>query len=336
MTNVQEAEELSNRGSSLNNNEQNIEFGKEESVFCTPEFLNVQKDKEMGHHKSTLNSTLNTQESSLHNSDEKELSLNNKENSSGTLKRNESSFNSNEKELPFNVKGVLMSIYTYTVFHYCLVVQETITTPMVIKLYDWSATQINLLFAGAGAISLVTSLSVRYGSRRIRDQTLLIAGISIGLLGSILQMDIPQIEKVLPVGRFAVGFMLTYIAYSIGRNVVLGIFSNALGPYSQGAWVGVITAAGAIPGALAPFVAWQVMEVVYWRTWLEFGLRSLFLVTALVGSIMTVRFLVPYSEFVGLHTVPGDENVDRNLNTSSNSPPSPNLPLSTPLLDDGG
>ena len=308
----------------------NFELGKEESsTFSTRGLLNIQKDKDLGCH----NSTLDTKESSLYNSDE---TLDNNESSNDTLNREESGFNSDKKELPFNIKGVLMSIYTYTVFHYCLVVQETITTPMVIKLYDWSSTQINLLFAGAGLISLITSLSVRYGSRRVRDQTLLIAGISIGLLGSVLQMDIPQIEKVLPVGRFAVGFMFTYMAYSIGRNVVLGIFSNALGPFSQGAWVGVITAAGAIPGALAPFIAWQVMEVVNWRTWLEFGLRSLFLLSALVGSIMTIRFLVPYSEFVGAHSVPGSENADSNLQTSSKSPSNLNSQLTSPLLDDDG
>ena len=246
-------------------------------------------------------------------------------NQGGIVNTDESSFNSDKKEPPFNVKGVLMSIYTYTVFHYCFSVQETITTPMVIKLYDWSATQINLLFAGAGAISLVTSLSVRYGARRIRDQTLLIAGISIGLLGSILQMDIPQIEKVLPVGRCIVGFMLTYIAYSIGRNVVLGIFSNILGPSSQGAWMGVIVAAGAMTRAFVPFVAWHAVEVVHWRTWLEFGLSSLFLLLALVGSIMIMRFLVPYSEFVGLHTVPDDKMFDRFPTRTSS--------LTTPLLD---
>eukprot|EP00956_Cyclotella_meneghiniana_P042126 scaffold248370_cov87-Cyclotella_meneghiniana.AAC.2 len=70
--------------------------------------------------------------------------------------------------------------------------------PMVIKLYDWSPVQINMLFVGAGAISLITSFLVRYISRHVRDQTLLIASIVIGLLGSILQMDIPQIERVLP------------------------------------------------------------------------------------------------------------------------------------------
>ena len=111
---------------------------------------------------------------------------------------NQPSINSNHKELPFNTVGVLMSIFIFLVHYYSFAVQETITTPLVITLYNWSPIQINLLFAGAGMISLITSFSVRYISRHVQDQTLLIASIVIGLLGSILQIDIPQIERVLP------------------------------------------------------------------------------------------------------------------------------------------
>ena len=44
------------------------------------------------------------------------------------------------------------------------------------------------------------------------------------------------------------------------------------------------------------------MEVVNWSTWLDFGLCLLFLLSALVGTIITIDFLVPYDEFVGIHT----------------------------------
>ena len=253
-------------------------------------------------------STLDTEESSFY-SDGQELQTSTVQkdkkvsNHSSDLDSEELGIKSDRKEPPFNIKGVIMSIYTYAIFHYCLVVQETITTPMVMKKYNWSLTQINLLFAGAGFVSLVTSLSVRYLSRRIRDPNLLIASVVIGLLGSILQMDIPWIEKVLPIGRFVLGFMLSYMAYSIGRNVVLGLFSNILGSSSQGKWMGVITAAGAIARSLAPFLAWQAMEVVQWKTWLEFGLCALFFLISLVGTIVTFDILVPYSEFAAKHTL---------------------------------
>ena len=50
---------------------------------------------------------------------------------------------------------------------------------MVMKLYNWSAKEINLLFATAGVTALISTLSVRYNTRFVRDQTLLITGIGI-------------------------------------------------------------------------------------------------------------------------------------------------------------
>ena len=275
---VNRSSTLDTEGSSFDSNDEEPLFNQEIEYTCK-----MTK-------KSDDGGILDTEEPSHDNSDDRK-------NSSNALHEEDSS--SNSEELPFNAVGILMCIYFIVIFQYYFSVQETITTPMVIKLYDWSATEINLLFAGAGVVSIVTSLSVRYLSRRVQDQKLLIASIMIGLLGSILQMDIPPFEKILPVGRFIAGFVLTYIAYIIGRNVVMGIFSNVLGPSDQGKWMGVFTAAGAITRAIVPFLAWQAINVVHWRTWLEFGLRSLFLLSALVGSIVNIRFLVPYSEFVG-------------------------------------
>ena len=185
------------------------------------------------------NSTFDMEES---NSDEEGHPFNSEEihsvvqedtaivNSGKNLDTRGSSYDSENKELPFNATGVLMSIYMNICFYYCFAVQETITTPMVMKLYNWSATEINLLFTAAGVTALITSLSVRYITRFVRDQTLLIAGIGIGLLGSVLQIDIPQIEETLPVSRFILGFILTYFSFPVRRIVVMGIFSNILGP----------------------------------------------------------------------------------------------------------
>ena len=203
-----------------------------------------------------------------------------------------------------------MSIYLNTCFYYCFAVQETITTPMVMKLYNWSATEINLLFAAAGMTALITSFSIQYITQYVRDQTLLIAGIGIGLLGSILQVDIPQIEKVLPASRFIAGFILTYFSFPVRRIVVMGIFSNVLGPSRQGTWMGVMIAAGMMARSVAPFIAWQAMQAVNWSTWLDFGLCSLFLLSALVGTIITIDYLVPYDEFVGMHTTSEYESFD--------------------------
>eukprot|EP00956_Cyclotella_meneghiniana_P018560 scaffold30993_cov50-Cyclotella_meneghiniana.AAC.4 len=176
-----------------------------------------------------------------------------------------------DKKLLFNTVGVIMCNFFFLVHYYSFAVQETITAPMVVKLYDWSPVQINMLFIGAG-------------------------------------IDIPQIERVLPMYRFILGFSLSTMAFPIGMSVVLGLYSNILAPVNQGRWMGVIFAVSAVPRALGPFLALEALEAVDWRTWLEFGLCSLFFLIALVGAISTLSLLAPYSEFVA--SIPTHENIN--------------------------
>eukprot|EP00956_Cyclotella_meneghiniana_P028824 scaffold68185_cov40-Cyclotella_meneghiniana.AAC.1 len=88
----------------------------------------------------------------------------------------------------------------------------------------------------------------------------------------------------------------------------MGIFSNVLGPSNQGSWMGVMTAVGMMARSVAPFIAWQAMQAVKWSTWLDFGLCSLFLLSALVGTIITIDYLVPYDEFVEMRTTSEYQN----------------------------
>eukprot|EP00956_Cyclotella_meneghiniana_P001679 scaffold1823_cov38-Cyclotella_meneghiniana.AAC.10 len=255
--------------------------------------------------------TLDTEES---NSDEEDHPLRSEEilnvneegilNSGSNTGVEESSHNSdfNELELPFNAR-----------------VQETVTTPMVIKFYNWSTREINLLFATAAFISLLASISIRFINQHVQDRTLMIASIGICLLGTILQIEIPQIETILPVSRFICGFLLTYLGFPVGRVVVMALFSNILGPTNQGKWMGVIYAAASMARAITPFIAWQIMEAVNWKTWLNFGLCSLLLLSDLVGIIATFGFLIPYSEFVGVDAVSDHESVDSNSPSSASS-----------------
>ena len=242
---------------------------------------------------------LDTEES---NSDEEDHPLRSEEilnvnekgilNSGSNTGVEESSHNSDFNELPFNARGIYMSIYVSTCFSYCFAVQETVTTPMVIKFYNWSTREINLLFATAAFISLLASISIRFINQHVQDRTLMIASIGICLLGTILQIEIPQIETILPVSRFICGFLLTYLGFPVGRVVVMALFSNILGPTNQGKWMGVIYAAASMARAITPFIAWQIMEAVNWKTWLDFGLCSLLLLSDLVGIIATFRFFL--------------------------------------------
>lgn len=232
---------------------------------------------------------------------------------------------SEEKALngnPFNSMGVSMSIILFFVHYYSFAVQETITTPMVSVIYNWSSLKINLLFTGAGMASLLTSFSVRCLTRYVEDRSMLVASIVIGLIGSMLLMDEP-FNKTLPVWRFLVGFSLTTIAFPVGRNVVLGVFGNVLGPVNQGRWMGIIIAVSALPRVLGPFLALKTLELIYWKTWLEFGICTALFGVAILGTLQNIRSLVPYSEFI--QSQHGNKSEPNALMNSYNPVPSPLL-----------
>ena len=175
------------------------------------------------------------------------------------------------KEAPFNHMGVAMCMVIFYVHYYSFAVQETIITPLAMLLYRWDVLEINLLFLGAGILSLLTALSVRYLTSYIQDQTMLIASIFIGFLGSIILVDLP-LDETLPVWRFLLGFSLITVAFPIGRNVILGIYGNVLGEVNQGKWMGIIIAISAFPRVIGPFISLDLLTMVDYQTWLEFGI----------------------------------------------------------------
>eukprot|EP00573_Skeletonema_grethae_P011799 CAMPEP_0201700996 /NCGR_PEP_ID=MMETSP0578-20130828/30856_1 /ASSEMBLY_ACC=CAM_ASM_000663 /TAXON_ID=267565 /ORGANISM="Skeletonema grethea, Strain CCMP 1804" /LENGTH=534 /DNA_ID=CAMNT_0048188201 /DNA_START=42 /DNA_END=1646 /DNA_ORIENTATION=- len=198
---------------------------------------------------------------------------------------------------PFNYMGVAVSMFLFYIHYYSFALQETVITPLCAGIFDWDAIEVNLLFTCAGVLSLVTSFAVRLLARYLDDRILLVASIFIGLIGSAFLMDLPFSSE-LPIWRFLAGFSMITIAFPIGRNVVLGIFGNVLGPVNQGRWMGAMIAISAFPRIVGPFIALKLMEVVRWKTWLEFGICacSFFVVLALV--MQNIDLLVPYEDFL--------------------------------------
>lgn len=198
---------------------------------------------------------------------------------------------------PFNYMGVAVSMFLFFIHYYSFTLQETIITPLCSIVFDWKGIDVNLLFTCAGVLSLVTSFAVRLLARYLDDRILLVASILIGFVGSVFLMDLPFSSE-LPIWRFLAGFSMITIAFPIGRNVVLGIFGNVLGPVNQGRWMGAMIAISAFPRIVGPFIALKLLEVVRWKTWLEFGICacSFFVVFALV--MQNIDLLVPYEEFL--------------------------------------
>uniref|UniRef100_A0A6U4JKV3 Major facilitator superfamily (MFS) profile domain-containing protein n=1 Tax=Phaeomonas parva TaxID=124430 RepID=A0A6U4JKV3_9STRA len=199
--------------------------------------------------------------------------------------------------------GLYICLWIFFVHYYSFAVQETVTTPLAMHLYDWTPLEVNLLFVGAGLLSLLTSLCVKYLTRVFADSTLLVFSLVVGLAGCVLLVDVPVEEPVKGAGygnrvhgdqpslslwRFLVGFALITVAFPFGRNVTLGVFSNVLGPGPQGLWMGVMLAVGAIPRTLGPFSAIWVLEEVNWQTYLEFGSCAILF---MVGLMVAVTFL---------------------------------------------
>jgi len=198
---------------------------------------------------------------------------------------------------PFNYMGVAVSMFLFYIHYYSFAVQETIITPLSRVLYDWDPIEVNLLFTCAGVLSLITSFAVRLLARYVEDRILLVASILIGFIGSAFLMDLP-FSPDLPVWRFLAGFSMVTVAFPIGRNVVLGIFGNVLGPVNQGRWMGAMIAISAFPRIVGPFIALELLEMVRWKTWLEFGICAclFFVVFALV--MQNIDLLVPYEDFL--------------------------------------
>ena len=159
----------------------------------------------------------------------------------------------------------------FHVYYYSFAVQKTMITPLVMMLYRWTPVEINLLFTGAGVVSLITALSVRYLARYVEDRILLMASILIGFSGSLLLVDVP-FNQTLPIWRFLLGFSLITVAFPIGRNAVLGIYGDVLGDANQGRWTGIIFAVSSLPRVIGPFISLELLIAVIWQTWLEFGI----------------------------------------------------------------
>lgn len=139
---------------------------------------------------------------------------------------------------------------------------------------------------GAGVVSLLSSLGVKFLAPSVSDVRLLLASLVIGALGNAVMIDFPGEStgklhvlfdecrasdsrslvslgdwgignthwrtrsfgrfcagyakghaSAPPVEGFILGFVMLNIAFPIGRNVVLSLYSKILGPCPQGAYV---------------------------------------------------------------------------------------------------
>ena len=255
-----------------------------------------------------------------------QMAVNSKNEANGSEREIANTAPSGSQDALFNITGVTMCMVIFYIHYYSFAVQETIITPMVMLLYGWDSLEVNLLFMGAGVLSLITAFAVRYLTRVVEDRTLLLASVLIGFVGSVLLIDRP-FNATLPVWRFLLGFGLITVAFPIGRNVVLGIYGNLLGEVNQGKWMGAIFAVSAFPRVVGPFVSLDLLKAVKWQTWLEFGICAVFFGLTLIATWRNLE------DFVPLQVVAREQSKENQLVASHNPMPSPMLRRSPTAVD---
>uniref|UniRef100_A0A7S4RE02 Major facilitator superfamily (MFS) profile domain-containing protein n=2 Tax=Ditylum brightwellii TaxID=49249 RepID=A0A7S4RE02_9STRA len=216
-----------------------------------------------------------------------------------------------QQEQKPNYIGLSICIILFFVHYYSFAVQETIITPWVIHDYGWDPLRVNLLFVGAGILSLIASIVVKYASRVLDDRVMLFFSALIGFVGSVLLIDYPTAtddytidaeengnvkHNVVPIPQFLIGFALITLAFPFGRNVTLGVYGNVLGPINQGRWMGLMLAVSAIPRALGPFAAVSLLEKADWYTYMEFGLAALLFGVGCLFNICFWSKLIPFED----------------------------------------
>jgi ceroid-lipofuscinosis MFS transporter 7 len=209
-----------------------------------------------------------------------------------------------DANLPAPSTGAIFTLLVMFFVHfYSFAVQETITTPLVLNLYGFEQYEVNLLFVAVGILSLLTSYIVGIMSRFFSDRTILISSILLGLLGSVVLID--SSERFLELDRFFIGFAIITVAFPMGRNVTISIYSAVLGNVEQGFYMGLMLAVGAIPRALGPFWAIKSLQIAedergHYHTWLEFETASAMFLVGLAFVICTYKSLVPFEDYHGL------------------------------------
>jgi hypothetical protein len=130
-------------------------------------------------------------------------------------------------------RSLLLPVGTVNWVQTLQAIYETLMTPLVPALFGWSPKAVDLLFVGSGIVSLFASIAVKYASRVVSDITLLQMSLTAGVAGCLLLIDFPgyaSADGAVPLSGFLVGFTLIVIAFPVGRNVILSLYSQVLGP----------------------------------------------------------------------------------------------------------
>lgn len=202
-----------------------------------------------------------------------------------------------EKQVPFQNQGAKegltltygLVVCNFVAFvHFCgFAVQETVTTPLVEKLFGWTVFHATLLFTFGSIFALGAFGGVLLSSSRFSDRGMMLFSIALGAVGyaSLIYTEGFALHE----HRFVSGFALISIAFPIGRATSMALYTKLLPMEGQGTGQGVLLAVGAVARILGPICAIQALLM-------EHGGLVVFGVTALLFSICAGVVLLGYSQ----------------------------------------
>ena len=110
---------------------------------------------------------------------------------------------------PPSLMSTLSLLLTFLAHFYSFAVTETITTPMLMNLYDMNTLSLNMFYVFTGGVALVGNLVGKGGRMGV------MASLALGAAGSAVLMD--EGEAQLGWVRFLVGFTLVTLAFPLGE-----------------------------------------------------------------------------------------------------------------------
>lgn len=169
------------------------------------------------------------------------------------------------------------------------VVQETVTTPLIEKLYGWSVFHATMLFTFGSLFALGATIMVLKLSSRFSDRGMVLFSIGLGAVGyaSLMYTKEAPISKV----RFLGGFAVISVVFPIGRAITMALYTKLLPLGGQGTGQGIILAVGAVARIVGPLCAIRALLM-------EEGGLILFGITGLLFAVCAVVVLTGYRGLV--------------------------------------
>jgi MFS family permease len=157
--------------------------------------------------------------------------------------------------------GVALCIIIVFGISLVFTVFETVLTPYMQKAYGWEVGKTGVLFAGLGALSLITQ-ALLILPRKVSDASLIIAGL-VCQVASLAGLICYTLDEYVAMYRFLICSALLVIGFSMCNALIYTVFSRVHGKPKQGTSLGTLTSIAALARFLGPIAISPVFKYSY-------------------------------------------------------------------------